>query len=88
MTEEFTIQLLFSFLFVSSDSIATTLALALKLIEENPKVLEDLIVRTLLYVLSYVSSMDILLFCVVGLLGGARRNTQEEGKPEGFTHVG
>lgn len=88
MTEEFTIQLLFSFLFVSSDSIATTLALALKLIEENPKVLEGLIVRTLLYVLSYVSSMDILLFCVVGLLGGARRNTQEEGKPEGFTHVG
>lgn len=44
VNEDFIVQLMFGLLFVTSDSISTTLALAFKLLEENPLVLEELIV--------------------------------------------
>ncbi|XP_073047407.1 beta-amyrin 16-alpha-hydroxylase CYP87D16-like isoform X1 [Primulina eburnea] len=43
LNEDFIVQLMFGLLFVTSDSISTTLALAFKLLEENPLVLEELI---------------------------------------------
>lgn len=50
LNEAFIVQLLFGLLFVSSDSISTTLALAFKLLEEHPSVLEELIVRLFLLI--------------------------------------
>ncbi|XP_073152369.1 cucurbitadienol 11-hydroxylase-like [Henckelia pumila] len=43
LNEDFIVQLMFGLLFVTSDSISTTLSLAFKLLEENPLVLEELI---------------------------------------------
>ncbi|KAL8551948.1 hypothetical protein ACS0TY_000845 [Phlomoides rotata] len=42
VNEDFIVQLMFGLLFVTSDSISTTLALAFKLIAEHPQVLEEL----------------------------------------------
>ncbi|XP_027155468.1 cytochrome P450 87A3-like [Coffea eugenioides] len=42
--EDFVVQLMFGLLFVTSDSISTTLALAFKLLAEHPAVLEELTV--------------------------------------------
>ncbi|KAL8483235.1 hypothetical protein ACS0TY_026063 [Phlomoides rotata] len=42
MNEDFIVQLMFGLLFVASDSVSTTLALAFKLLAENPQVLEEL----------------------------------------------
>lgn len=44
LNEDFIVQLMFGLLFVTSDSISTTLALAFKLLAEHPLVLEELIV--------------------------------------------
>ena len=44
LTEDFIVQLMFGLLFVTSDSISTTMALAFKLLAEHPSVLEALIV--------------------------------------------
>lgn len=44
VNEDFIVQLMFGLLFVTSDSISTTLALAFKLIAEHPLVLEELTV--------------------------------------------
>ncbi|CAK9162300.1 unnamed protein product [Ilex paraguariensis] len=43
LTEDFIVQLMFGLLFVTSDSISTTMALAFKLLVEHPSVLEALI---------------------------------------------
>ncbi|KAA8544333.1 hypothetical protein F0562_022345 [Nyssa sinensis] len=43
ITEDYIVQQMFGLLFVTSDSISTTLALAFKLLEEQPSVLEELI---------------------------------------------
>ncbi|KAM7532207.1 hypothetical protein LguiB_035617 [Lonicera macranthoides] len=43
LNEDFIVQLMFGLLFVTSDSISTTLALAFKLLAEHPLVLEELI---------------------------------------------
>ncbi|XP_073278655.1 beta-amyrin 16-alpha-hydroxylase CYP87D16-like [Primulina huaijiensis] len=45
LNEDFIVQLMFGLLFVTSDSISTTLALAFKLLEENPLVMEELILQ-------------------------------------------
>ncbi|KAL0303691.1 UNVERIFIED_CONTAM: cytochrome [Sesamum radiatum] len=42
LNEDFIVQLMFGLLFVTSDSISTTLALAFKLLAEHPPVLEEL----------------------------------------------
>ncbi|KAK3043114.1 hypothetical protein RJ639_000003 [Escallonia herrerae] len=42
LNEDFVVQLMFGLLFVTSDSISTTLALAFKLLAEHPSVLEEL----------------------------------------------
>nr|GMD57361.1 cytochrome P450 87A3-like [Ipomoea batatas] len=42
LSEDFIVQLMFGLLFVTSDSISTTLALAFKLLAEHPNVLEEL----------------------------------------------
>nr|QNS30008.1 cytochrome P450 [Nothapodytes nimmoniana] len=42
LSEDFVVQLMFGLLFVTSDSISTTLALAFKLLLEHPSVLEEL----------------------------------------------
>ncbi|KAK4385445.1 cytochrome [Sesamum angolense] len=42
LNEDFIVQLMFGLLFVTSDSISTTLALAFKLVAEHPQVLEEL----------------------------------------------
>lgn len=42
--EAFIVQLMFGLLFVASDSVSTTLALAFKLLAENPLVLQELTV--------------------------------------------
>ncbi|KAL0317182.1 UNVERIFIED_CONTAM: cytochrome [Sesamum angustifolium] len=42
VNEDFIVQLMFGLLFVTSDSISTTLALAFKLVAEHPQVLEEL----------------------------------------------
>ncbi|KAL3828398.1 hypothetical protein ACJIZ3_017200 [Penstemon smallii] len=42
LNEDFIVQLMFGLLFVSSESVSTTLALAFKLISEHPLVLEEL----------------------------------------------
>jgi cytochrome P450 len=47
LTEEFVIQLMFGLLFVSFDSLSSTITLVVKLLAENPMVLEELTVRTL-----------------------------------------
>jgi cytochrome P450 len=47
ITEDFIVQLMFGLLFVTSDSISTTLALAFKLLAEHPAVLEELTVSTI-----------------------------------------
>lgn len=47
LSEDFIVQLMFGLLFVTSDSISTTLALAFKLIAEHPMVLEELTVSIL-----------------------------------------
>lgn len=47
LNEDFIVQLMFGLLFVTSDSISTTLALAFKLLAEHPIVLEELIVSNL-----------------------------------------
>ncbi|KAK4431191.1 cytochrome [Sesamum alatum] len=44
LNEDFIVQLMFGLLFVTSDSISTTLALAFKLLAEHPLVLEELTV--------------------------------------------
>nr|GMD50752.1 cytochrome P450 87A3-like [Ipomoea batatas] len=44
LSEDFIVQLMFGLLFVTSDSISTTLALAFKLLAEHPNVLEELTV--------------------------------------------
>nr|UWY61435.1 cytochrome p450 14909 [Calotropis gigantea] len=44
ITEDFIVQLMFGLLFVTSDSVSTTLALAFKLLQEHPPVLEELTV--------------------------------------------
>lgn len=46
INEDFIVQLMFGLLFVTSDSISTTLALAFKLLAEHPSILEELIVST------------------------------------------
>lgn len=48
ITEDFIVQLMFGLLFVTSDSVSTTLALAFKLLEEHPAVLEELTVSTII----------------------------------------
>ena len=47
LTKEFVIQLMFGLLFVSFDSLSSTITLSVKLLAENPMVLEELTVRTL-----------------------------------------
>lgn len=49
LTEDFIVQLMFGLLFVSSDSISTTLALAFKLLAEHPLALEELTVSILYF---------------------------------------
>ncbi|CAI9091478.1 OLC1v1026518C1 [Oldenlandia corymbosa var. corymbosa] len=44
--EDFVVQLMFGLLFVTSDSISTTLALAFKLLADHPAVLQELIVNS------------------------------------------
>lgn len=44
LNEDFIVQLMFGLLFVTLDSMSTTMALAFKLLEEHPEVLEELIV--------------------------------------------
>ena len=44
LNEDFIVQLMFGLLFVTSDSISTTMALAFKLLAEHPLVLEELTV--------------------------------------------
>lgn len=44
INDDFIVQLMFGLLFVTSDSISTTLALAFKLLADHPSVLEELIV--------------------------------------------
>lgn len=44
LNEDFFVQLMFGLLFVLSDSISTSIALAFKLLEEHPSVLEELTV--------------------------------------------
>lgn len=46
LTEDFIVKLLFGLVFVSVDSLSTTLTLALKFLEENPKVMKELTVST------------------------------------------
>lgn len=48
ITEDFIVQLMFGLLFVTSDSVSTTLALAFKLLQEHPHVLEELTVTTII----------------------------------------
>lgn len=48
ITEDFIVQLMFGLLFVTSDSVSTTLALAFKLLQEHPHVLEELTVSTII----------------------------------------
>lgn len=48
LTEDYIVQMMFGLLFVTSDSISTTLALSFKLLVEHPDVLEELIVSTLI----------------------------------------
>ncbi|CAN4106896.1 unnamed protein product [Withania somnifera] len=43
LTEDYIVQMMFGLLFVTSDSISTTLALSFKLLAEHPAVLEELI---------------------------------------------
>ncbi|XP_055800470.1 beta-amyrin 16-alpha-hydroxylase CYP87D16-like [Solanum dulcamara] len=45
LTEDYIVQMMFGLLFVTSDSISTTLALSFKLLVEHPDVLEELIVE-------------------------------------------
>ncbi|KAG5608865.1 hypothetical protein H5410_020146 [Solanum commersonii] len=45
LTEDYIVQMMFGLLFVTSDSISTTLALSFKLLVEHPHVLEELIVE-------------------------------------------
>lgn len=47
-TEQFVVQLLFGLLFVSFDSVSTTLSLAFKLLKEHPWMLHELIVGPLI----------------------------------------
>lgn len=47
--EDFIVQLMFGLLFVTSDSISTTMALAFKLLAEHPSVLEELTVSIYLH---------------------------------------
>lgn len=49
LTEDSVVQLIFGLLFVSSDSISTTLTLALMFLEENPKALQEITVRLSTY---------------------------------------
>lgn len=53
LNEDFIVQLMFGLLFVTSDSISTTLALAFKLLAEHPSVLEELIVSISVNFISY-----------------------------------
>lgn len=50
LSEGFIIQLMFGLLFVSSDSISTTCALAFKFLAEHPSVLDELTVRIYIYI--------------------------------------
>ncbi|MCD7463759.1 hypothetical protein HAX54_051329 [Datura stramonium] len=45
LTEDYIVQMMFGLLFVTSDSISTTLALSFKLIAEHPVVLKELLVE-------------------------------------------
>lgn len=54
LTEDSVVQLIFGLLFVSSDSISTTLTLALMFLEENPKALQEITVRLSTYRLNEV----------------------------------
>lgn len=47
LTQDYIVQMMFGLLFVTSDSISTTLALSFKLLVEHPHVLEELIVSIL-----------------------------------------
>lgn len=47
INDDFIVQLMFGLLFVTSDSISTTLALAFKLLADHPSVLEELIVSVI-----------------------------------------
>ena len=44
LTEEFIVQLMYSLIFVFSDSLSTTLALAITLLHDHPLALQELIV--------------------------------------------
>lgn len=48
LTENYIVQMMFGLLFVTSDSISTTLALSFKLLAEHPHVLEELLVSNLI----------------------------------------
>lgn len=48
LNEDFIVQLMFGLLFVTSDSISTTLALTFKLLAEHPLVLEELTVSSVI----------------------------------------
>lgn len=47
INDDFIVQLMFGLLFVTSDSVSTTLALAFKLLADHPLVLEELTVSNL-----------------------------------------
>lgn len=54
LTEDSVVQLLFGLVFVSFDSLSTTLTLALMFLEENPKALQEITVRFFDHILCYV----------------------------------